>query len=338
MGLYMADNRYLRMNKIGEGTYGRVYKGLNLKTSEVVAMKIINISKEVEGIPGTALREITLLRELEHPNIIKIKDVRLDAMDLILVLEYLPLDLAKYLHSNQLAITSIRVYTYQLCHALFYCHSKRIIHRDLKPDNILMTKDGKIKIADFGLARALSSSKRAYSNEVVTLWYRAPELLLGLTRYSYQIDIWSLGCIFVEMLLGRPLFKGDTEMTQLKEIFSIMSVPDDKTLSSMKGSACRLLEFKGHGVNKLPVMLKECGEHVCDFAQRILTYDLNERWSARRLLKHPFFTIPTPKQPSNPTLNLSDYECFAKPTQTIQDGSSTDKLKALQGHEDVQAI
>ena len=212
-----------KCENIGSGAYGVVYKGINKETNEVIAIKRIKTELESEGVPSTALREISILRELKHPNIVELKDVVCAENKLYLLFEYLDIDLKKYLESlNEnvmLEPERIKSFLFQILEAIAYCHSKKIIHRDVKPQNLLLDQYGKIKLADFGLARAFSIPIRPYTKEVLTLWYRAPEILLGSVEYSTPVDIWSIGCIFAELYLKRPLFQGEYEMDQVMKIF-----------------------------------------------------------------------------------------------------------------------
>ncbi|XP_012508436.1 PREDICTED: cyclin-dependent kinase 2 isoform X1 [Propithecus coquereli] len=195
---------FQKVEKIGEGTYGVVYKARNKLTGEVVALKKIRLDTETEGVPSTAIREISLLKELNHPNIVKLLDVIHTENKLYLVFEFLHQDLKKFMDASALTgipLPLIKSYLFQLLQGLAFCHSHRVLHRDLKPQNLLINAEGAIKLADFGLARAFGVPVRTYTHEVVTLWYRAPEILLGCKYYSTAVDIWSLGCIFAEMHL-----------------------------------------------------------------------------------------------------------------------------------------
>ncbi|NP_001230956.1 cyclin-dependent kinase 2 [Cricetulus griseus] len=195
---------FQKVEKIGEGTYGVVYKAKNKLTGEVVALKKIRLDTETEGVPSTAIREISLLKELNHPNIVKLLDVIHTENKLYLVFEFLHQDLKKFMDASAVTgipLPLIKSYLFQLLQGLAFCHSHRVLHRDLKPQNLLINAEGSIKLADFGLARAFGVPVRTYTHEVVTLWYRAPEILLGCKYYSTAVDIWSLGCIFAEMHL-----------------------------------------------------------------------------------------------------------------------------------------
>ncbi|XP_048579615.1 cyclin-dependent kinase 2 isoform X3 [Nematostella vectensis] len=220
-----------KVEKIGEGTYGVVYKARDKTTGRMVALKKIRLDTESEGVPSTAIREISLLKELNHPNVVSLLDVVHNQKSLYLVFEFLSQDLKKYmdcLPPSGISTSLIKSYVYQLLSGVAYCHSHRVLHRDLKPQNLLIDKNGAIKLADFGLARAFGVPVRSYTHEVVTLWYRAPEILLGSRYYATPVDVWSIGCIFAEMKTRRALFPGDSEIDQLFRIFRTLGTPDDK--------------------------------------------------------------------------------------------------------------
>ncbi|CAM9819373.1 unnamed protein product, partial [Ectocarpus sp. 12 AP-2014] len=180
-----------------------------------------------EGIPSTAIREISLLKQLQHPNIVRLYDVVHTERKLTLVFEYLDQDLKKYLDVCEGGLESniLKSFLYQLLRGVAYCHHHRVLHRDLKPQNLLINREGELKLADFGLARAFGIPVRSYTHEVVTLWYRAPDVLMGSRKYSTPVDIWSIGCIFAEMATGRPLLTGTSESDQLARIFRQMGTP-----------------------------------------------------------------------------------------------------------------
>lgn len=207
-----------------------------------MALKKIRLEAEDEGVPSTAIREISLLKEMRDPNIVQLFNiVHADGHKLYLVFEFLDLDLKKYMESlpvsdggrgkalpegsseflSRLGLNQsvIQKFMWQLCDGVRYCHSRRILHRDLKPQNLLISRDGDLKLADFGLARAFGVPLRTYTHEVVTLWYRAPEILLGGRQYSTGVDMWSVGCIFAEMCTRKPLFPGDSEIDEIFKIF-----------------------------------------------------------------------------------------------------------------------
>ena len=229
-GARAGMDQYQKIEKVGEGTYGIVYKAQD-SAGEVFALKTIRLEAEDEGIPSTAIREISLLKELQHPNIVKLCDVIHTERKLTLVFEYLDQDLKKLLDMCEGGLDSAttKSFLYQLLLGIAYCHAHRVLHRDLKPQNLLINREGSLKLADFGLARAFGIPVRSYTHEVVTLWYRAPDVLMGSRKYSTPVDIWSVGCIFAEMVNGRPLFPGDTDANQLQKIFRILGTPSAET-------------------------------------------------------------------------------------------------------------
>ena len=241
--LRWKDNRVNSRTPRIAGTYGVVYKARDLANGgRIVALKKIRLEAEDEGVPSTAIREISLLKEMNHPNIMRLLNIaHADSHKLYLVCEFLDLDLKKYMEaqpvssggrgkplpegcSTQLAqmglgYNVVKKLMLQLCDGIRSCHSRRVLHRDLKPQNLLIDKDGNLKLADFGLARAFGVPLRTYTHEVVTLWYRAPEILLGGRQYSTGVDMWSVGCIFAEMCTRKPLFPGDSEIDEIFKIF-----------------------------------------------------------------------------------------------------------------------
>ena len=225
---------YEKVLKIGEGTYGVVYKAKNLRDDTMVALKRIRLDQDEEGVPSTAIREISLLKELRHENVVSLLEVIHEETKLYLVFEYLDLDLKKHMDSSPHISNDrmvVKGYVYQICAGIAFCHSHRVLHRDLKPQNLLIdTTHNVLKLADFGLARAFGIPVRAYTHEVVTLWYRAPEILLGVRHYSTQVDVWSIGCIFAEMINCKPLFPGDSEIDELFKIFKILGTPNETLL------------------------------------------------------------------------------------------------------------
>ncbi|XP_067908553.1 cyclin-dependent kinase 1 [Heterodontus francisci] len=285
-------DEYVKIEKIGEGTYGVVYKGRHKTTQQIVAMKKIRLESEEEGVPSTAIREISLLKELQHPNIVCLQDVLMQDARLYLIFEFLSMDLKKYLDSlptrQMMDQMLVKSYLYQITQGIAFCHSRRVLHRDLKPQNLLIDSKGVIKLADFGLARAFGVPVRVYTHEVVTLWYRAPEILLGSTRYSTPLDIWSIGTIFAEMATKRPLFHGDSEIDQLFRIFRTLGTPNNdiwpevETLPDYKNTfpkwkAGSLSQVKNIDVNGLDLLAK------------MLVYDPARRISAKEALRHPYF-------------------------------------------------
>ncbi|KAB7493604.1 Cyclin-dependent kinase 14, partial [Armadillidium nasatum] len=201
-------------------------------TQQVVALKEIRLQEE-EGTPFTAIREASLLKQLKHANIVTLHDIVHTRETLTFVFEYVHTDLSQYLerYSNGgLDPKNVKLFLVQLLRGLEYCHGRRILHRDIKPQNLLISEIGELKIADFGLARAKSVPSHTYSHEVVTLWYRPPDVLLGSTDYSTSLDLWGVGCIFVEMVTGVPAFPGVRDVhDQLGKIFKVVGTPTEET-------------------------------------------------------------------------------------------------------------
>uniref|UniRef100_A0A667WXN8 Cyclin dependent kinase 17 n=1 Tax=Myripristis murdjan TaxID=586833 RepID=A0A667WXN8_9TELE len=214
---------YIKLDKLGEGTYATVFKGRSKLTDNLVALKEIRLEHE-EGAPCTAIREVSLLKDLKHANIVTLHDIVHTDKSLTLVFEYLDKDLKQYMDDcgNIMSMHNVKVFLFQILRGLAYCHKRKVLHRDLKPQNLLINERGELKLADFGLARAKSVPTKTYSNEVVTLWYRPPDVLLGSSEYSTQIDMWGVGCIFYEMAAGRPLFPGSTVEDELHLIFRLL--------------------------------------------------------------------------------------------------------------------
>ncbi|XP_030823080.1 cyclin-dependent kinase 2 isoform X2 [Camarhynchus parvulus] len=278
---------FQKVEKIGEGTYGVVYKARNKVTGEVVALKKIRLDTETEGVPSTAIREISLLKELNHPNIVKLLDVIHTENKLYLVFVFLHQDLKKFMDSSSLS--GIALPLIKLLQGLAFCHAHRVLHRDLKPQNLLINAEGSIKLADFGLARAFGVPVRTYTHEVVTLWYRAPEILLGCKYYSTAVDIWSLGCIFAEMITRRALFPGDSEIDQLFRIFRTLGTPDEAAWPGVSALPDYKATFPRWARQDLAKVLPPLDDEGRKLLAQMLHYDPNKRISAKAALGHPFF-------------------------------------------------
>ncbi|KAK2383647.1 Cell division control protein 2-B [Trifolium repens] len=285
--------QYEKVEKIGEGTYGVVYKARDRLTNETIALKKIRLEQEDEGVPSTAIREISLLKEMQHRNIVRLRDVVHSEKRLYLVFEYLDLDLKKYMDSTpefSKDPRQIKMFLYQILCGIAYCHSHRVLHRDLKPQNLLIDRSSNsLKLADFGLARAFGIPVRTFTHEVVTLWYRAPEILLGSRQYSTPVDVWSVGCIFAEMINQRPLFPGDSEIDELFKIFRIMGTPNEDTwpgVTSLPDFKSAFPKWPSQDLATLVPNLEPAG---LDILSSMLRLDPSKRITARVALEHEYF-------------------------------------------------
>ncbi|KAM5558270.1 cell division control protein 2 [Rosa sericea] len=286
-------DQYEKVEKIGEGTYGVVYKARDRVTNETIALKKIRLEQEDEGVPSTAIREISLLKEMQHGNIVRLQDVVHSEKRLYLVFEYLDLDLKKHMDSTPDFAKDprqIKLFLYQILRGIAYCHSHRVLHRDLKPQNLLIDRrTNALKLADFGLARAFGIPVRTFTHEVVTLWYRAPEILLGSRHYSTPVDVWSVGCIFAEMVNQRPLFPGDSEIDELFKIFRILGTPNEDTwpgVSSMPDFKSSFPKWPSKDLATLVPNLESAG---VDLLCKMLCLDPSKRITARSALEHEYF-------------------------------------------------
>ncbi|XP_060624926.1 cyclin-dependent kinase 1 [Anolis sagrei] len=286
-------DEYTKIEKIGEGTYGVVYKGKHKATGKVVAMKKIRLESDEEGVPSTAIREVSLLKELHHPNIVCLQDVLMQDSRLYLIFEFLSMDLKKYLDSipsgQFLDRMLVKSYLHQILQGIEFCHSRRVLHRDLKPQNLLIDDNGVIKLADFGLARAFGIPVRVYTHEVVTLWYRSPEVLLGAVRYSTPVDVWSIGTIFAEMATKKPLFHGDSEIDQLFRIFRALGTPNNDVWPEVESLQDYKNTFPKWKPSSLASQVKHLDDNGLDLLSKMLIYDPAKRISGRAALNHPYF-------------------------------------------------
>uniref|UniRef100_A0A8C6UA17 cyclin-dependent kinase n=1 Tax=Neogobius melanostomus TaxID=47308 RepID=A0A8C6UA17_9GOBI len=284
---------YIKLDKLGEGTYATVYKGRSKLTENLVALKEIRLEHE-EGAPCTAIREVSLLKDLKHANIVTLHDIIHTQKSLTLVFEYLDKDLKQYLDDcgNSIHVHNVKLFLFQLLRGLSYCHRRKVLHRDLKPQNLLINEKGELKLADFGLARAKSIPTKTYSNEVVTLWYRPPDILLGSTDYSTHIDMWGVGCIFYEMATGRPLFPGSTVEEELHFIFKLLGTPTEHSWPGIGANeefvAYNYPQYRGERLsNHTPRLSSEGVELLSKFLQ----FEGKKRVSADEAMSHAYFRV-----------------------------------------------
>ncbi|RDH36500.1 negative regulator of the PHO system [Aspergillus welwitschiae] len=286
-----SPTSFQQLEKLGEGTYATVFKGRNTKTGELVALKEIALDTE-EGTPSTAIREISLMKELHHENILRLHDVIHAENKLMLVFEYMDKDLKRYMDTNggQLEPSVIKSFSFQLLRGVAFCHENRILHRDLKPQNLLVNNKGQLKLADFGLARAFGIPVNTFSNEVVTLWYRAPDVLLGSRSYSTSIDIWSIGCIIAEMSMGRSLFPGSNNEDQLQKIFKVMGTPCETSWPGVSRFPEYRADFPLYVEQDLWALMPRMEEDGMALVREMLRLKPERRVSAADALRHSWFT------------------------------------------------
>ncbi|KAF2292566.1 hypothetical protein GH714_025620 [Hevea brasiliensis] len=301
-------DEFERLNKIDEGTYGVVYRARDKKNGEIVALKKVKMEKEREGFPLTSLREINILLSFHHPSIVDVKEVvvgsNLDSI--FMVMEYMEHDLKGLMESMKqpFSQSEVKCLMLQLLEGVKYLHDNWVLHRDLKTSNLLLNNRGELKICDFGLARQYGSPLKPYTHLVVTLWYRAPELLLGAKQYSTAIDMWSLGCIMAELLAKEPLFNGKTEFDQLDKIFRILGTPNETIwpgFSKLPGVKVNFVKHQYNLLRKKFPATSFTGSPVLsdsgfDLLNKLLTYDPEKRITADAALNHEWFReVPLPK-------------------------------------------
>lgn len=306
-----VSDLYEKIGRVGEGTYGIVYKARNLQTKEYVALKrCIPHNESSDGFPVTTLREIQSLRICgRHPNVVALETVAVSKNGVFLVFEFCEHDLADLIDrhyqkhkKSPFRESSVKTLLIQLLGALDYVHCHHLIHRDLKLSNLLHTRRGVLKLADFGLSRPFSSSgnNAALTPQVASLWYRPPELLLGSRQYTQSIDIWATGCIFAEFLQGMPLLNGKTEADQLNRMFHTLGVPDDlewpdlPAMPLLQDGTIRLPDrqiFLNTLLDTFAFLSTEGLRLLCT----LLRYDPNRRGTARQALtSHYFSDLPLP--------------------------------------------
>ena len=329
---------YTKLEKLGEGTYATVYKGQSNLTHGLVALKEIRLEHE-EGAPCTAIREVALLKNLKHANIVTLHDIIHTERSLTLVFEFVERDLKQYLEEcgNFMHMQNVQLFLFQLLRGLKYCHSKKILHRDLKPQNLLIGRRGDLKLADFGLARAKSVPTKTYSSEVVTLWYRPPEVLLGSVNYDSSIDMWGVGCIFCEMTSGRPLFPGSSVDEELILIWRILGTPTEEVWPGIT----RNKEFINGKFPKYPPeplrrLAPRLDTHGLELLASLLMYDSSKRKRAHAAMSHLYFSslgkevFGVPETVS--IFSLPEYELHRNPGQRPHSSSQVEQNSRWQTH------
>ncbi|THH20003.1 hypothetical protein EW146_g1266 [Bondarzewia mesenterica] len=296
---------YERLNSIEEGSYGVVFRAKEKQTGDIVALKKLKLDEEKYGFPITALREINALMACRHENVVGIREVVVgDTLtQVFIVMDFIEHDLKTLLTlmPSPFLQSEIKTLMLQLLSAVAHCHSNWILHRDLKTSNLLMNNRGTIKVADFGLARRYGDpvGVGGLTQLVVTLWYRAPEILLGAKSYSTAVDMWSVGCIFAELLLKEPLFQAKGEIELLSMIFKLLGPPTANSWPEYSSlPLAKTITLPSPQPNQFRQKFQYMTAAGIDLLMSLLTYDPDRRISAEEALQHPYFSeSPLPKHP-----------------------------------------
>lgn len=303
-----SDSVYFRKpgneSVVGSGTYGKVFKAIHVYTKKLVALKKIRMEGERDGFPVTAVREIKLLQSLKHENVVTLQEVMVEKNDCFMVFEYLSHDLTGLLNHPTFKLDPAhkKHLAKQLFEGLDYLHRRGVLHRDIKAANILVSNEGQLKLADFGLARFYAKRRQLdYTNRVITIWYRSPELLLGETQYGPAVDIWSAACVLVEIFTRHAIFPGDGgEISQLEKIYAVLGTPNVRDWPGLVDMAW--FELLRPSAKRPNVFAEKYKDRVTPAARELLEamfqYDPKKRPSASDVLEHPYFTTeePAPRQ------------------------------------------
>lgn len=325
-GCSVLQSSYQIQEKLGEGTFGEVHKAVHSSSKKLVALKKIFLHNEKEGFPITALREIRILKDLDHPNIIDLMDMSLERGDraqrkrttVYMVTPYMEHDLAGLLSnlSVQFTLGQIKTYMDQLLRGIDYMHQKRYLHRDIKAANLLIDNRGNLKIADFGLARryleppptvaGAGPGVHSYTVLVVTRWYRPPELILGDAKYTTAIDMWGIGCVFGEMFRKRPILQGNSDLDQGCKIFELLGSPNEENMPGYEALIKQKNFTFGPYVRKLEYVFQDLPPQALSLLSGLLTLDPLRRLSALGALNHDFFRSDPPATPKDKLPTYSD--------------------------------
>uniref|UniRef100_A0AAV1TQ77 Cyclin-dependent kinase 2 homolog n=1 Tax=Peronospora matthiolae TaxID=2874970 RepID=A0AAV1TQ77_9STRA len=318
---YIGDiDNYSIIDKVGSGTYGEVFKCQHKVTKDIVALKKLRPDVEKNGFPVTSIREMKILKYLKHPNIVELKEVVTSSASpkegkrppLYFAFEYMEHDLSGLLNHPRVKFTRTQTQCYmrQLLTGIAFMHRNKIIHRDIKASNLLLNNQGMLKVGDFGLSRfwnEVNAKAGRYTNKVVTLWYRPPELLMGSTSYDFSVDVWSIGCIFGELLVGKPILQGKTEIEQLQLIFGLCGMPTEETwpgFFKLPGSDSFQMDDKY--VCPLRKRFKNFPPHAVDLLEKMLQLDPAKRITAAEAMDHDYFwRVQTCKPRDLPKFSVS---------------------------------
>lgn len=299
------ENTYIKDNKVGEGTYAVVYVGTQRPSHKQVAIKEIKTIMFKDGLDMSAIREMKYLQELHHVNIINLIDVYYQFENLNLVLEFLPNDLEMLIKDKNLIFSpsDIKSWLLMTLRGIHHCHRNFIIHRDLKPNNLLICPQGILKIADFGLARSFGSNpNEVFTSNVVTRWYRAPELLFGSRHYTDKVDIWSIGIIFAELMLRTPYLPGLNDIDQLDITFKALGTPTEVNWPNVSALPFykNLNIYPKPSRDELRRRFLAATENALTLLIKMTELDPSARFDSSESLTSPYFLeIPHPTPPKN---------------------------------------
>lgn len=299
----MSESNYSKEKKVGEGTYAVVYLGKQISTGNEIAIKEIKTSEFKDGLDMSAIREVKYLQELDHPNVINLIDIFMAYDNLNLVLEFLPTDLEVVIKDKNILFTPADIKSWMLMtlRGVYHVHRNFILHRDLKPNNLLISPEGLIKVADFGLARAVPGPREMLTSNVVTRWYRAPELLFGAKHYTYAVDVWSIGVIFAELMLRIPYLPGQDDMNQMEVTFRALGTPTDKDwpeVSSFAGYN-KLQIYPPPSRDELRKRFIAATESALTLMENMLMMNPQTRWDTIQCLESEYFKeLPAPTDPA----------------------------------------
>lgn len=294
--------QYSKERKVGEGTYAVVYLGKQIKTNRRIAIKEIKLGFFKDGLDMSAIREVKYLQELKHINVIELVDVFSASNNLNLVLEFLPYDLEVLIKDQSIIFkpSDIKSWLLMTLRGIHHCHRNFILHRDLKPNNLLIAPDGQLKIADFGLARSLGNANEDLSPNVVTRWYRAPELLFGAKHYTTAVDIWSIGIIFAELMLRIPYLPGKDDVDQLDVTFRALGTPTEQIWPNVSSLPLynALKVYAPPSRQELRNRFSAATEKALDLLIAMTQLDPSTRINLTKALMHEYFIeMPKPTEP-----------------------------------------
>ena len=347
-----STSTFSKLERIGQGTYGSVYRAIHKSTDTLVALKRIKLPEDKEGLPKSAVRELRILRKLQsHPNIVSYHGLATSFPDknrnrmkggLYMVLEYTPHDLSGFLEYRNRSIepAEAKNLIHQLFMAVDYCHMRGIAHRDLKNQNCLISFDGRLILCDFGLARETRTLKNGINtSRVITSWYRPPELLLGATEYGAEVDLWSAGAMAGELIVGRPLFAADKERQVLELIVDVVGVwsgweglANWKEWVANSGALGGAVLAPAIGLVTRPreklknVTLRDLTKNASELVRAMLDLDPKKRLSCAAALHHPFFTEEAPSACKDSELLLPPDSCLTMRMKEIAKGKNSQRL------------